>query len=129
MLKVGGFRRGAVLLGTLVSGCGGGSDSQVALRTAIQAVDTYELIRAADQGTHRAEEVFNICSSRRNLAEPDDRLKYLECLDLPGHKPSERCNMNVGVSNCIDAFKRYMESIRFESIYEAERQAAIAKGK
>lgn len=124
MFKVGGIGRGMVLLGTLASGCGGGSDSQVALRAASQAVDTDVLIRAADKGTHYAEEVFEICRSKLNLAKPGDRLNYLECLDLPGHQASEMCDMEAGAPNCVGAFKRFMRSVRFESIYQAERTAS-----
>lgn len=138
MKIIGGIGQKLTLLATLAAGCGGGSDSEVALRAARHGIDTIALksavdkgvdpdvlIRAADTGTEHAERIVGVCSSGLELADPGDRFLYLNCLDLPGHQPAEWCDEGSGFSACTGAFKRAMKVERFGRIEQAERLKII----
>lgn len=112
MLKVGGISQKLALLGMLASACSKDVDPAIAQK-------------AAWYGNSQAQRILRVCSSGLDLANPSDRLNFLQCLDLPGHQPSEICDAGSGFSVCSERFKSAMKTDRFDRIYNAERSKAL----
>lgn len=96
-----------------------GVDTQAIKKAADQGIDPQVLIRAADQGTNLAVDVLDTCGASLQLARPDHRVKFLQCVNLLENQGSVECDKGNARSICIESFNQTVGHDAFERVRAA----------